>query len=52
VQSNPASHHEKKAWQSGGVHVRVFGIEIELQQGSVQVPVPGPIQIQRHDLGG
>jgi hypothetical protein len=29
VQSNPASHHEKKAWQSGGVHVRVFGIDIE-----------------------
>jgi hypothetical protein len=33
VQSNPASHHEKKAWQSGGVHVRVFGIEIELCAG-------------------
>ena len=29
VQSKPASHHEKKAWQSGGVHVRVFGIEME-----------------------
>ena len=29
MQSNPLSPHELKAWQTGGVHVRVFGIEIE-----------------------
>ena len=33
VQSNPVSPHELKAWQSGGVHVRVFKLDLESCEG-------------------